>query len=100
MDGEIVALEDVVGVAGGEWSPGPGTGIGTASLESGSFLGVGVTKVILEVERGLLDNAAAMRCRELVRNRLDVRYEWCSVYDECLDGCTKEGCTVGRSLAP
>ena len=78
---------------------GAGNVNGTASLESRSFLDVGATKVILEAERGLLDNAAAMRCRELVGNRLDVRYEWCSVYDECLDGCTKEGCTVGRSLA-
>ena len=100
LDGKVVTLPDIVTRMSEEGVIGPGTKWALASLEHGSFLRVGGRKMILEVDPKSLDTPAQEAFRGFVRDRIDVRYEWCSLYEGCQEGCTKLGCRVRQRQAP
>ena len=100
LDGKISDMRGVEIKMRKEGALGPNTQIGVDDLHSGSYLGVGRRKTILEVDPKSLGALASTKFREFIRHRIDVRYEWCSVYEECKYGCTKDKCTVLQGPKP
>jgi len=92
LDGAVTTLPNIVTRMGEEGALGPDAKLAAASLEVGSYLRVGGRKMILEIDPGSLDQSAEEKFREFVRDRIDVRYRWCSLYEACQEGCTKLGC--------
>ena len=89
-----MSLPDIVTRMGEEGALGLDAKWAAASLEAGSYLRVGGRKVILEVDPQSLDRSAEDKFREFIRDRIDVRYRWCSLYEACQEGCTRLGCRV------
>ena len=96
VDGQTSDWPTVLSKMRAEGALGAQTKVGYAGLRSGSYLGAGQRKMILEVDPMSLDASARTKLHDFIHERIDVRFEWCSVYDECEDGCTKEACLVPR----
>ena len=96
LDGEITDMQNVVTKMSEEGALGTGKKAGFNNLRSGSYIGAGMRKAILSVSPESLDTQSSTKFRKFVRDRIDIHFEWCSVYEECKKGCTKEGCIVSQ----
>ena len=59
-------------------------------LKQGSYLGVGDTKGLLKVSPESLEPSALEKFRAFIHQRIDIRLDACSVYEECEPISTKE----------
>ena len=100
LDGREAEMPDIVSKMREEGALGPDSRGGFAGLRNGTYLGVGKRKMLLQVDPRSLDTAARTKFREFIHQRIDVRFESCSVYDECEDGRTKEARAVSRGETP
>ena len=89
-----MTFPDIVTRMGEEGALGPAAKWALASLKHGSQLRVGVRQPILQVDPKSLEKSAQSKFREFVGDWIDVRYEWCSLYEGCQEGCKKLGCRV------
>ncbi len=97
LDGQTSDMESVVKKMQEEGLIVGNTPPGYIDLSFGSYLGVGRQKVILRVEPETVNPPLFERFDEFLHERLDVRYEVCSVYEECEPACTAKDCVASRT---
>ena len=61
-------------------------------LKSGSLLGRGGVKAILEGNTKGVKETEKKKFNKFIHQRIEIRFEACSMYQECVVGCTKSGC--------
>ena len=70
--------------------------VGIDTLQSGTYLGVDGSTAILEVDPESVIDTALQQFIDFLRRRINIRYEACSVYEECEEGCTADPCVVSQ----
>ena len=100
LDGQLVEMSDAVNQMRVEGALGQDPKGSSLGLRNGSSLGVGDTKRLLQIDPTSLGEDAKAKFRQFIHDRIDIRFQWCSVYDECEDGRTQEGNAATRGETP
>lgn len=87
LDGKPIDMKTLIRHMGQEGALSPETA-SYQGLKQGSYLGVGETKLLLTVPRGSPPNVEKFGA--FIHQRIDIRLDACSVYDECKPINTKE----------
>ena len=92
LDGRSSSLPEVISQMTKEGLFMPDSEGSYMNLGHASYLGQGSKIGILVFAPKSVQKSAFQEFDRFIHRRINIRYEWCSVYDECRDECTAIGC--------
>ena len=90
LDGHTVSIFDAASQMLKEGIISSDSGVSVRDLNTGSYLKEGAEKSILVIDPKSVVQAA--KFDDFIHCRINISYQWCSLYDECVDSDTAKQC--------